>query len=105
MQVEVIANYVGMKRMISTSDWKVIDSMLNQLKLERDFGINFAKPLRRHPYLMSICENKRMAMQLFFLPPYSNIPIHDHPKMEVKCKILFGEVEYKSYSILEKSER
>lgn len=102
--VEVIASYVGMKRKISGSDWNQIHSVLQKLK-PNDFGIDFTKPIRRHPYLMTVCENKRMALQLFVLPPLTNIPLHDHPYMQVRSRILLGEVKYESFTVLEKAEK
>ena len=54
---------------------------------------------------MTVCENKRMALQLFVLPPLTNIPLHDHPYMQVRSRILLGEVKYESFTVLEKAEK
>lgn len=44
-----------------------------------------------------------LRISVFMVPKGSKIPIHDHPNMNVICKILKGKIDYSEYILSDKS--
>lgn len=44
-----------------------------------------------------IFTSRDMRICVFFVPKGTTIPIHDHPEMNVICKILKGKIVYNEY--------
>ena len=42
-----------------------------------------------------------IAIGIFILPPYGQIPLHGHPEMTVLSKLLYGDVQLRSYQMLD----
>ncbi|GBG30777.1 Plant cysteine oxidase 2 [Hondaea fermentalgiana] len=48
-------------------------------------------------YYYHITETSRYSIGIFILPPGGRIPMHDHPRMCVLSKVLFGDMNVSSY--------
>ena len=42
-----------------------------------------------------------IAIGIFIIPPYGEIPLHGHPEMTVLSKLLYGDVQLRSYQMLD----
>lgn len=41
-----------------------------------------------------VYQEEALRISLFFVPEGARIPIHDHPNMNVICKVLKGKISY-----------
>ncbi|ETV95016.1 hypothetical protein, variant 2 [Aphanomyces invadans] len=52
-------------------------------------------------FYVSLYHGETMMMGIFFMPPNSVIPLHDHPYMSVVSRVLYGAVHLNAYSIVD----
>jgi len=49
-------------------------------------------------YYFHIAETSNFSIGIFIIPPGAQLPTHDHPKMSVISKVLFGSTKVKAYN-------
>ncbi|EQC41407.1 hypothetical protein, variant [Saprolegnia diclina VS20] len=52
-------------------------------------------------FYYKLWEAESISMGIFFMPPGSKIPLHDHPFMSVVTRVLYGSFHLKAYNLLE----
>jgi hypothetical protein len=81
-------------------------SLLSVVKLlnnigPQDLGIDQRTFFDNKPPLATHCQavyrSSQFEVNAFFIPKHSRIPLHNHPKMIVCCKVLFGEAHVIAY--------
>jgi len=64
-------------------------------------GLGSSRPPVLH--YMHICENSKFSLGIFCLPAGVSLPLHDHPKMTVFSRVMYGEVEVTGFDWLPQS--
>lgn len=54
-------------------------------------------------HYMHICENSKFSLGIFCLPAGICLPLHDHPKMTVFSKVMYGKVDVTGFDWLPQS--
>ena len=71
---------------------------MNNLKLN-DFGLTDVNLKNvKNNYCLNIACNDKFHIALFILGKQGEIPLHDHPKMTVLSKVLYGSLDVGSYT-------
>jgi cysteamine dioxygenase len=77
---------------------KMIDVDLNKLGIDHESDpYYFRSPLNR----VTIEGNEDYRLVLFFIKKGTRMPLHDHPNMTVFFKLMFGQLNYRSYDKVE----
>lgn len=63
----------------------------------RDLGLENMAPLT-HQLCMSIVESEKFHLAAFLIPKRKQIPLHDHPNMNVYSKLVIGELKTRSFT-------
>jgi hypothetical protein len=56
-------------------------------------------------YYQHVADSLTFSMGVFVLPPYSSIPLHDHPNMCVLSRVLCGDLQVRSFDLVGYVER
>ncbi|KAI9895259.1 hypothetical protein PsorP6_016620 [Peronosclerospora sorghi] len=56
--------------------------------------------LPKHVHYKHIYEDQTFSIGIFILPPGVAIPLHDHPRMSVISRVLYGSVYVKAYDLI-----
>lgn len=70
-------------------------SGVTQKSIEKYAEISFARifQAKKQIYMPLSPDDEDFTLGVFFLPKGMSIPLHDHPKMHVLSKVLFGRIE------------
>lgn len=68
------------------------------------FGLSSGTRIPTITY-MHVCENEDFGIGIFCIPAGSNLPFHDHPKMTVISKVMYGEIEVVSYDWVKQEDQ
>ena len=75
---------------------------LTSWMIETNINIDFKSLTNKNKLLyVPIHDNTQVAIGIFILPPYGEIPLHGHPEMTVLSKLLYGDVQLRSYQMLD----
>lgn len=71
------------------------------LSIEKQRFIDEAHKYNDHQSIvyMEIANKPNYTITVFVLPPGTSIPLHDHPRMYVVSRVLWGELNVKAYDI------
>jgi len=69
----------------------------NLMKMYERSSFRYGKPANKLVWCHSIGSTKDFTIAVFVLPKNTSIPLHDHPKMTVLSKLIFGEVKVKAF--------
>ncbi|TMW64854.1 hypothetical protein Poli38472_009021 [Pythium oligandrum] len=72
------------------------------------FGIQTPPPhiarTMKQVHYWKLWESDTIDMGIFFMPPNSVIPLHNHPGMSVVTRVLYGSAQVTSYDLVEQSK-
>ncbi|CAH0490683.1 unnamed protein product [Peronospora farinosa] len=103
--LETIAKYDGVPQALTLEEIAPIKVICDQLVLanfqltvpsSRDSGPK--RPMRVH--YKHVYEDKMVSIGIFILPPGVSIPLHDHPRMSVITRVLYGSMHVKTYDLI-----
>ncbi|CAI5744983.1 unnamed protein product [Peronospora destructor] len=102
---KTIAKYDGVPQALTLEEIAPIKMLCDQLVLanfqlkvpgSRDSGPE--RPKRVH--YKHVYEDKMVSIGIFILPPGVSIPLHDHPRMSVITRVLYGSMRVKTYDLV-----
>ena len=95
-----IANAFAKNRIATPASFAPLTSWM----IETNINIDFKSLANKNKLLyVPIHDNitPQVAIGIFVLPPYGQIPLHGHPEMTVLSKLLYGDVQVRSYQMLD----
>ncbi|CEG49082.1 Uncharacterized conserved protein [Plasmopara halstedii] len=103
--LNTIAKYEGVSHALTSEEIAPIKAICDQLFPENFLlkvpGTNCSEieaPACVH--YQHVYENESFSIGIFILPPGVAIPLHDHPRMSVISRILYGSLHIKSYDFV-----
>ncbi|KAK5575204.1 hypothetical protein RB653_010460 [Dictyostelium firmibasis] len=88
-----------------------LDSLISIFKeikckdLKIDKPLTLSKPIGngKKVFYYPLVENEKFTLAIFAFPPNTSIPTHDHPKMTVLSKVLYGSISCDSFDWIDES--
>ncbi|CAH0514840.1 unnamed protein product [Peronospora belbahrii] len=100
--VKTIDKYEGNPHALTMEEIIPIKAICDHLVLANFPGLvdNRVSKRSKHVHYKHIYEDKTVSIGIFILPPGVSIPLHDHPRMSVISRVLYGSIHVKTYDFV-----